>query len=252
MSNVFTLTDPHGNFRGLKQALERSGFNYEEDLLITGGDITDGHDDVYLCVEELLKIKNRIDIVGNHDDWFATWLETGVHPCRWMDGGIATLKSYLRHANQDDSLIVDNGFGIIASLNHGDIPESHKEFFKHQINYLQLVQDDQEFIFVHGGFNYLYPIGAQHKNTLIWDRHLWKAAMSCEMAKLPFVDRVTRVHIGHTNVSTEKNPTSKPLYRAGVWNLDTGAGGIGKVTIMNVITQKYFQSDSNLYKGSVY
>jgi serine/threonine protein phosphatase 1 len=37
-----------------------------------------------------------------------------------------------------------------------------------------------------------------------------------------------------------------------VWNIDTGAGWSGKLTIMNVDTKEYWQSDliSELYKNT--
>ena len=79
----FVVGDLHGNYIGLKQALDRSGIDYKKDQLITLGDIVDRWPDSYKCVEELLKIENRIDIVGNHDDWFTTFIETGIHPDAW-------------------------------------------------------------------------------------------------------------------------------------------------------------------------
>ncbi len=40
------------------------------------------------------------------------------------------------------------------------------------------------------------------------------------------------------------------MFRAGIWNLDTGAGWEGKLTVMNVDTKEYYQSDpvEDLYK----
>ena len=83
---TFTIGDTHGNYRALKQCLERSNFDYENDTLIHLGDICDGWVYVYECVEELLKIKNLIPIKGNHDDWFLQWINTGIHPDGWRQG----------------------------------------------------------------------------------------------------------------------------------------------------------------------
>lgn len=63
----FVLGDVHGNFKALKQVLKKSKFDYEKDSLIIIGDVVDGYNCSYEVVEELLKIKNRVFIIGNHD-----------------------------------------------------------------------------------------------------------------------------------------------------------------------------------------
>jgi serine/threonine protein phosphatase 1 len=79
----FVMGDIHGAYPALLQCLTRSGFNYEADLLIQLGDIVDGYDESYCCVEELLKINNLICIKGNHDVWFLEFIQTGQHPKFW-------------------------------------------------------------------------------------------------------------------------------------------------------------------------
>jgi serine/threonine protein phosphatase 1 len=49
------------------------------------------------------------------------------------------------------------------------------------------------------------------------------------------------VFIGHTSTTHEK--TDQPMHKANVWNLDTGAGGGGRLTIMDVETKEFWQSD---------
>ena len=91
----FVMGDIHGGHKALVQCLERSGFDRDKDQLIQLGDITDGFQDVYECVEELLKIKNLVAIRGNHDEWFREFIESGYHPAGWGFGAIATARSYL-------------------------------------------------------------------------------------------------------------------------------------------------------------
>ena len=63
----YVVGDIHGNYKALKQVLKRSKFDYEKDELIIIGDVVDGYNCSFEVVEELLKIKNRIFIIGNHD-----------------------------------------------------------------------------------------------------------------------------------------------------------------------------------------
>jgi serine/threonine protein phosphatase 1 len=70
----FVIGDIHGGYKSLLQCLERSDFNYEEDQLIVLGDVVDGWPETPQCIEELLKVKNLIYIMGNHDAWADQWL----------------------------------------------------------------------------------------------------------------------------------------------------------------------------------
>ena len=63
----YVIGDLHGNYKALMQVLKKSKFNYEKDFLIIIGDVVDGYSCSYEVVEELLKIKNKVFIIGNHD-----------------------------------------------------------------------------------------------------------------------------------------------------------------------------------------
>jgi hypothetical protein len=56
------------------------------------------------------------------------------------------------------------------------------------------------------------------------------------------VKAYNEVFVGHT--TTQKPyPDMKPVHASNVWNLDQGAGWSGKLTLMNIDTKEYFQSD---------
>ena len=48
----------------------------------------------------------------------------------------------------------------------------------------------------------------------------------------------------------QNRPITVPMNRCNVWNLDTGAGWTGKLSIMDIDTKEYWQSDltKDLYK----
>jgi len=59
---TFVMGHIQGTHKALVQCLQRAGLGYEKDQLIQFGDIAGGYDQVYACVEELLKIRQ-------HDEW---------------------------------------------------------------------------------------------------------------------------------------------------------------------------------------
>ena len=241
----FVMGDIHGACKALKQCLKRAWFDYRKDRLIQLGDVTDRHDEVYECVEELLKIKNLIVLRGNHDDWFDNFCQLGYHPANWMHGGLETVKSYLRH-DKGESLINCNHYELKGLIKPGDIPKKHRDFFAN----MQLYHIDEEGrCFVHGGFNRFLPFTGQTSSTYYWDRELWKDALEWQVnerlnpGQLPFQikTRFKEIFIGHTP-TTQWNITV-PMRASNVYNLDTGAGQGGPLSIMDVETKKYWQSD---------
>lgn len=250
MGKIFVLGDIHGAHKALIQCLERSNFNKEEDTLIQLGDICDGWSEVYECVEELLTIKNLIAIKGNHDDWFNEFLTKQFHPCHWMQGGEGTLKSYCNAL--DKTWYGADKRGYITSLLDTDVPESHRNFFRKQNKYYK---DENNNLFIHGGFNRHFLLKDQDDYIFWWDRDLWMQALSVGKLmeddellkannfkpKFKIVEPVNEIFIGHTATVSWK--TDKPMKAANIYNLDTGAGFNGKLTIMDLETKEIWQSD---------
>lgn len=253
---ILSIGDIHGNYKGLKQVLERANFDNDKDTLISLGDVVDGHSESYEVVEELLKIKNLIAIKGNHDDWFNQWLETGRNPSNWQQGQKATGLSYLAKSRPDEPWYTvkttpGGGQHYIESIMINDIPDRHIEFFKNQLPYYI---DNDNNLFVHGGFNRHYPLDEQG-DILWWDRDLWSQALSYKamsghttpngetyMPPFKMLGDYKEVFIGHT--STQFWKENEPMNAANIWNLDTGGGWFGKISIMDINTKEFWQSDN--------
>jgi len=62
-----------------------------------------------------------------------------------------------------------------------------------------------------------------------------------EKPKFKMIENFKEVFIGHT--TTECWKQTVPMHAANIWNLDTGAGMYGKLTIMDVDTKEFWQSD---------
>lgn len=224
---TFVIGDIHGGYKGLLQCFERSKFNYEEDKLILLGDVCDGWPQTKECIEELLKLKNRIFVRGNHDDWTRSWFVADRKPEIWTtQGGVSTIKSY-----------------------KDGVPDSHLQFLTDSCYYHV---DEKNRVFVHGGFDRKLNLESQAPDTFLWDRALIQSAWSFSQygSKPKKMTKFAEVFLGHTPVST-LGGLDKPLNFFEIWALDTGGGWEGKITIMNVDTHEYWQSDvvHELYPG---
>lgn len=233
----FVMGDIHGADRALIQCLERSNFNYETDHLIQLGDIIDGHNGAYGCVEELLKIKNLVSIIGNHDAWFIEFLKTGRHPKSWGNGGEATILSY------NKSRIKEADYQNSKDLKPHDIPTTHRELFYNQKLY-HITEDNC--LFVHAGFKPNLTLQQQGYH-LYDDRQFWDEIQKYKNSGIPDKFSVMKpyqnIYIGHS--PTTKSGTDQPIQILNLINLDTGAakGNNGRLTIMDLDTKAYWQSD---------
>jgi serine/threonine protein phosphatase 1 len=223
--HTFVMGDIHGAHKALLQCLERSGFNKEKDELIVLGDTADGWHEVKQCFDELLTCKHLIYVIGNHDKWFLEWAMTDAQPWVWVSqGGNQTMRSY--------------------GNDYRTVPPSHVELLKNA-NLMYL--DEENRLFVHGGINLDRPFDQQKADFVMWDRDLLQRAYKRQRRSpidpsLKVTEDYKEIFVGHTTTQLYHNATI-PLQFCNLWDLDTGAGWSGKLTMMNVDTKQYWQSD---------
>jgi serine/threonine protein phosphatase 1 len=214
---TFVIGDIHGAYKALLQCLELSKFDRKEDRLICLGDVCDRNGQVKECIDELLTIPNCVYILGNHDAWSLEWAINGKAPQEWLDqGGLLTVKSY-------------QGIGM---------PKEHIQFLLHAPFWFV----DQNRLFVHGGFDPDRPLEETPKEIFIWDRSFLEQVQELHLIhpdwKFGIYDEI---FIGHT--PTLNFGKREPQKFCNVWALDTGAGWGARLTIMDVDTKQFWQSD---------
>ena len=224
---TFVVGDIHGAYKALLQCFERSGFDYAKDRLIVLGDVCDGYPDVIECFDELLKVNNLIYIWGNHDKWaydFYMGATGGIAEPFWIkQGGSATFDAYARIG------------GMLAA---------HLEILRNAQVALEEKVSGIVRLFVHGGIDPNKKLEDQDPELCMWDRQLLHSAREKHFQKREDYKFAgyDEIFIGHTSTQSVGN-TTLPTHFCNVWNLDTGAGWSGKLTVMNVKTKKYWQSD---------
>ncbi|MBF9219536.1 metallophosphoesterase [Hymenobacter ruricola] len=212
---TYVIGDIHGAARALDQVLERSPFRPGIDRLIQLGDVADGWPDTPACVERLLGIPHSIWLQGNHDWWAAEWLATQlpleeVNPYWYKQGGRATFDAYQRLPASERS-------------------RHFHQFFGEQRPYFE---DEANNLYVHGGYTPHRPIAEQDPYDLIWNRDLWDGNQTATGYHECF--------IGHTSTWAYKKV---PCQTNNVWNIDQGAGYRGRLSMLNVRTKAFVQSD---------
>lgn len=217
---VYTMGDLHGAYKAFKDILLKSNFDYENDHLYFLGDLADGWGEFHYCLDEILKMKNFKGVLGNHDVYLKKYIEKGYISKNWMKfGGIKTV-----------SIIKDNP----------NIANKLKVYF----DKCELYQIYNDKIFLHGGFNHKKPIDNQNNNSFAFNRQLFKIAKKYHKQKIKipvvFENKTTgikEIFIGH---STTKKMT--PVRYSNLINIDTGAGSVGYLTLMEVKNKNYIQS----------
>jgi len=221
----FVIGDIHGKYLALEQCLKRSGFKDKEDKLICLGDVADRGDHVPKCIDRLKRIKNLVYVLGNHDLWLRDWFQHNYFTEGWLDkGGEQTVRAY-----QQNRGLIDR---------HLDFLHRGKEFYL----------DEHNRLFAHAGVNVSKSLDQNDTDDFVFCKKMWNALQNNEVNSVSFrlndgsAIHNTSVFIGHAQTS-KKHPDLKPVCRGNVWNLDQGAGKNGKLTIMNVDTLEFWQSD---------
>ena len=217
MNRTLVIGDIHGGLRALHQILERANVT-KNDTLIFLGDYVDGWSQSPEVIDYLIELnqqQNCIFIRGNHDELLLDWLtynDENIDEGMWFKhGGEATVIAY---AN--------------VSENKKNI---HIEFLKSLQNFYL---DEHNRLFV--------------PKLFYWDRTLWETALALdetiEKSSVFYPRRLAlykEIYIGHTPVTRIKYTI--PTQKANVWNIDTGAAFKGPLTIIDINTKEYWQSE---------
>lgn len=230
---TYVVGDIHGGLKALIQVLERAKIS-KEDTLIFLGDFVDGWSESPAVLDFLIALEkshNCIFIKGNHDDLVLQWL-TG------------------NKVDFNEQLWFHHG-GKATALAYEKISTSEKEA---HITFLQSLQnyhiDAQNRLFIHAGFTNLKGVEHEYfKPLFYWDRTLWEMVLALD-SKIDSNSSIypkrlqlySEIFIGHTPV-TQIGKTI-PVHFSGVWNVDTGAAFKGKLTLMDVDSKEFFQSDA--------
>lgn len=224
------IGDIHGMYCALLQVLERAGFDPELDELISVGDLVDRGPEVREVLEFLEALSHFRWARGNHDAWALSWIRGDRPDPDWVrNGGLTTMA-----ALEEGGL---SGFYARASA---EVEERWRPFFERAKDYIEL----DDCLFVHAGLDPRFPIAAQDEEAWTWDRSFAYACLRDFQEGRADAEPVTpyrRVFIGHTACGTPEE--RRPIFVRGVWLIDQGAGHGNRLTVVDVATDEWWQSE---------
>ena len=228
---TLVIGDIHGGYKALLQVLDRAGVT-TADTLIFLGDYVDGWSESAETIEKLIALATTnhcVFIRGNHDVWCGLWLDKGATNPVWLaHGGKETMESYIKT-------------GLLADKRHRAFFESLQDYYL----------DDHQRLFLHAGYTSMHGVTREeYDSNFYWDRTLWEAALLAKNIAPEVLEKnppqrfshYEEIYIGHTPTTNYKQDT--PIHAYKVHNVDTGAAFKGKLTIMDIDTKEYWQSDA--------
>jgi serine/threonine protein phosphatase 1 len=238
MKRTLVIGDIHGGLQALLQLFDRASVTQDDELIFLG-DYVDGWSESPAVLDFLIglhRTHNCVCVRGNHDDLLMEWLKGKDNELWYQHGGDSTILAYSK---------------IPTEMKH-----KHIEFLESLKNYHH---DDQNRLFVHAGFTNMHGVSLEHyPRLLFWDRSLWETAValdkSLDAGDLRYPKRLAiykEIYIGHTPVT--KIGESVPTRMGNVWNIDTGAAFRGKLSMIDIGSKQFWQSDPlpELYPGEI-
>ena len=230
-TKTFVIGDIHGGLRALQQVLTKAQVQIGDQLIFLG-DYVDGWSESAAVIDFLMDLQTKQDCVfirGNHDELLSKYLKTNSYHEEWYKhGGESTIKAY----------------SVIDTVTK----KRHINFLDNELQNYYI--DSQNRLFIHAGFTNVKGVEFEYFEAMYyWDRTLWETALSLN-PNLKITDDFypnrfklyDEIYIGHTPVT--RIGEKVPIQKACIWNVDTGAAFHGKLTLMNVDTKEFFQSDA--------
>jgi serine/threonine protein phosphatase 1 len=230
MAKTWVIGDIRGQYEKLQKCLELADINFDFDTVVQLGDIVDRGPEPFKCLDLLLKINNVVFIRGNHDEEFAQsyLLNQRVH-FNGHHGAHETITAWHRLDIEQQAIVKDWFLG-----------SAQKDYYV----------DAKKRLFIHGGFDRHRLLTEQSKTTFYWDRDLLASAITFDKMKyedgkafkFKIKEKFKEIFIGHTPaIVWDSDKPMGPLCGK-LWNLDTGSGRGGKLTIMDIDSKQYWQS----------
>ena len=139
---LFVVSDIHGHYTQLKKALQKAGFDPENEghLFVSCGDLFDRGPENRKIYHFVRRLKHKILIRGNHDERLLELLSSGkVGMYDMSNGTLKTVEEFFGSAEVDDC-------GRLQLPKHGKMAGNLRRFVETMTDYFET----ENYIFTHG------------------------------------------------------------------------------------------------------
>ena len=263
MGRRFIAGDIHACRDELAGALEKAGFDMDEDVLYSTGDVFDRGVQPLETMELLMGLGDRFrPVLGNHDSFLEESLWNGQPEYGWFgrNGGHITWKAVTEGLDDEGRKRLRHwlgGFPVIRVeediiIVHGGLPwectDRELETLASRRRPVPLSEGSRQSFFAGGDWDWAEEV--------MWDRSYLKSAMQKSGRRgfspdalgflheeLPPLETKRTILVGHTPLlacNGGREPFRSKRYS--LIALDTGAGHGGPVTVMDIDSGRFWQS----------
>ncbi len=185
MKKLFVVSDVHGHYTLLKEALDRAGFDRdrEDHLLICCGDYFDRGDENMEVLRFFERLPRKVLLRGNHEDMLLKLLQTGkLLPHHYINGTVTTLRNIFGRYFADP---VDDTIDFSGKTR---ITDRFCEFIEETVDYYETGR----YVFVHGWLpeNALTPEARQQAGSDAWEKARWVKWNERYVGLRPLADKI--------------------------------------------------------------
>lgn len=228
---LFVVSDIHGHYTLLKEALNRAGFDKENEthLLVCCGDYFDRGSENVEVLKFFERLKYKVLLRGNHEDLLLKLLQTGkVLPHNYINGTMRTLEEFFGKYFIDP---VDDTIDFSGKTRTVD---RICEFIDETVNYFET----EKYAFVHGWLPENAETAPQRAKATDadWEKARWVKWTEKYDGNRPLVDKtlicghVPTFYANRFDTSRSKDDASI-FYGNGVIAIDAGTFDTKQVNV---------------------
>ena len=227
MKKLFVVSDVHGHYTILRNALDRSGFDKENEnhVLLCCGDYFDRGNENVEVLNFFEGLERKILLRGNHEDMLLKLLTTGkIHPHQFINGTRQTLDNFFGDYSIDSSeLRVDFG-------GNTDAIQKLRRFIETTVDYYET----KDYVFVHG---WLPKPDLKNATAEDWIKARCDSWLRNYNGERPLADKtlicghVPTFCAEHLNI-TPATEGDTAFYGNGLIALDAGTADSGKINVL--------------------
>ena len=232
MKKLFVVSDIHGHYSILKEALDQAGFDKENEdhALVCCGDYFDRGNENVEVLKFFERLKRKILLRGNHEDMLLKLLNTGkLLPHHYINGTVTTLQNFFGNYfvdPADDSIDFSGKTRTVDRL---------CAFMEETLDYYET----EHYVFVHGWLpeNAKTPENRAKASQESWAKARWLRWTEQYNGQRPLPDKT--LICGHiptfcfNNFHIKPSPTGDTIFHGkGLIAIDAGTYDSKRVNVL--------------------